>query len=303
MHYSDKHLRIFRAAMMHGGATGAAAAVNMTQPAVSRILKDFEAIVGFPLFERERAGLRPTKEATALFVEVDRAHAALERVGEAARAIRHKESGQLRITAIAVDVDGVLSRRIGGFLAGMPGIRFQMISATKPEIEKLVATEQVDLGILTLPIAGDMVRVCQEYKRQAVGILPKGHELAARHKIRLEDVVAPDWIHLIPGSPLRMALDRELSENGLVPDVRIELETQRATVNMVRQGMGCAIVDPALLTDEECSLLEIRPMEPALSWTQAVIVARRSRPSQIAEAFLAWLGTHFGDQAGSGNRT
>ena len=76
MHFKYKHLHIFRSVMIQGSATSAAVDVNMTQSAVSRTLKEFEAIVGFRLFDRERTGLRPTREAQQLFKDVQRAYAA-----------------------------------------------------------------------------------------------------------------------------------------------------------------------------------------------------------------------------------
>ena len=289
--------------MIQGGATGAAALVHMSQPAVSRILKEFEEIVGFPLFERERTGLRPTAEARALFLDVDRAHTAFEHVAETAKAIRHKEQGQLRVAAIAVDVDGLLSREVGNFLKKWPGIRFQMSAATKPDIEKLVATEQVDIGILTLPITGRLVKIRQRHHRQAVCICPQEHPLAPQKTVSLDELLAHHMIHLVPGSPLRMALDNAMSAKGLVPEIRTEMETQRAVVNMVCQGAGCAIVDPALLTVEETHHLAIRPLQPALSWTQAVITPHKAKPSRIAEEFLSWLEDIYEGQEASGNKT
>ena len=59
--------------MISGSATGAALESNITQPAVSHALKEFEDIVGFRLFVRERSGLRPTQEAELLYEEVQRA--------------------------------------------------------------------------------------------------------------------------------------------------------------------------------------------------------------------------------------
>ena len=151
MQFKFKHLSIFRAVMLQGSATRAALEVNTTQSAVSRNLKEFEAIVGFRLFDRERTGLRPTREAEQLLKDVERAHSAFASVDQTAQSIRNKDAGQLRIAALAVYVDGFVSRKLSGFMAEYPGINIQLIAGAKPEIEKMVATEQVDLGITTLP--------------------------------------------------------------------------------------------------------------------------------------------------------
>ena len=117
MYFKYKHLHVFRAVMIHGSATSAALDVNITQSAVSRTLKEFEAIVGFRLFDRERTGLRPTREAQQLFKDVKRAYAAFADVGQTAQSILNKEGGQLRIAALAVYVDGFVSRSLSSFMA------------------------------------------------------------------------------------------------------------------------------------------------------------------------------------------
>ena len=91
MHFNYNHLRVFREVMIHGSATRAALEVNITQSSVSRILKEFEESVGFRLFDRERTGLRPTREAQKLFKDVQRAYATFTDVKQTAQSILNKE--------------------------------------------------------------------------------------------------------------------------------------------------------------------------------------------------------------------
>ena len=67
-----RHLEAFRAIMRAGTATGAGLMLGMSQPAVSRLLAQTEALAGFPLFERVRGRLVPTQLAHALHEEAER---------------------------------------------------------------------------------------------------------------------------------------------------------------------------------------------------------------------------------------
>ena len=289
MQFKFKHLSIFRAVMLQGSATRAALEVNTTQSAVSRNLKEFEAIVGFRLFDRERTGLRPTREAEQLLKDVERAHSAFASVDQTAQSIRNKDAGQLRIAALAVYVDGFVSRRLSGFMAEYPGISIQLIAGAKPEIEKMVATEQVDLGITTLPATSDLITIRNTIKRNAVCIFPKQHRLRKKENIALSDLLDHQLILQFRGAPLRTLMDVEFVEQGLEPAVKVEIESQRAIVNMVCAGGGVGVVDPDILSDQDRDQLGCRPLTPALQWSLAFVTAPRVTPLQIAEAFLDWM--------------
>ena len=289
MHFKYKHLHIFRSVMIHGSATSAAVDVNMTQSAVSRTLKEFEAAVGFRLFDRERTGLRPTREARQLFKDVQRAYAAFADVNQTAQSILNKEAGQLRIAALGVYVDGFVSRSLSGFMARYPGIDIQLIGATKPEIEKLVATEQVDLGITTLPASSTLLMVRSSIKRNAVCIFSKDNTLRKKKKITLPDLLDHELIHQLKGAPLRSVMDMKFNEQGIEPTVRVEIESQRAIVNIVCTGGGIGVVDPDILSDQDRNQICCRPLTPSLEWSLALVTAEKATPSQIATAFLEWV--------------
>jgi DNA-binding transcriptional LysR family regulator len=289
MHFNYNHLRVFREVMIHGSATRAALEVNITQSSVSRILKEFEQNVGFRLFDRERTGLRPTREAQKLFKDVQRAYVTFTDVKQTAQAILNKEEGQLRIAALAVYVDGFVSRSLSSFMAKYPGIQIQIVAASKPEIEKLVATEQVDLGITTLPTTSDLITIRNSIKRNAVCIFPKKHSLSNKKKIALTELMDHPLIYQFIGAPLRNLLDMKMLEHGLEPTVRVEIESQRAIVNIVCTDGGIGVVDPDILSDQDRSHLCCRPLVPSLEWSLALISAKRVTPLRLADAFLDWI--------------
>src|SRR5260370_30393698 len=106
-----------RAMMLTGSVTEAAKLMAVTQPAVSRLLRDFQALLKMELFERRGSGLVPTASATALYMEVERSFVGLERIAAAAEEIRGRRTGTLRIAAMPALSNGYLPRPTGGVLA------------------------------------------------------------------------------------------------------------------------------------------------------------------------------------------
>ncbi|MGY8669090.1 LysR family transcriptional regulator, partial [Bradyrhizobium sp. UFLA05-109] len=93
MRLKPRQVEAFRTVMMTGGITAAADAMNVTQPAVSRLIRDLEEIVEITLFERVASRLVPTAEGTRLFREVERLYLGLDQIAQAAEDIRrHKNT-------------------------------------------------------------------------------------------------------------------------------------------------------------------------------------------------------------------
>src|SRR5688500_19711916 len=62
-----RQVEAFRAVMLSGSVTAAASMMGITQPAVSRLLRDLQSLLKMPLFEKRGTGLVPTAAATALY--------------------------------------------------------------------------------------------------------------------------------------------------------------------------------------------------------------------------------------------
>src|SRR5258708_21111610 len=92
-----RQVEAFRALMQRHTVTRAAQTLHVSQPAVSRLLADFEAGVGFTLFERQQGRLVPTAEARVLYEEVERAFVGLDRISHAAQPIRAMRLGSFRV--------------------------------------------------------------------------------------------------------------------------------------------------------------------------------------------------------------
>src|SRR5882672_7807293 len=96
---NSRQVEAFRAMMLTGSVTEAAKLMAVTQPAVSRLLRDFQALLKMELFEKRGTGLVPMAAATALYMEVERSFVGLERITAAAEEIRSRRTGTLRIAA------------------------------------------------------------------------------------------------------------------------------------------------------------------------------------------------------------
>src|SRR5690606_39861483 len=75
-----RHVEVVYAVMLTGTITGAAARLNVSQPAISNCVKEAEERLGFPLFTRQHGRVFPTERATAIFSEIERSFTGLDTI-------------------------------------------------------------------------------------------------------------------------------------------------------------------------------------------------------------------------------
>src|SRR5918997_903606 len=94
-----RQLETFRAVIENRSATRAAAALGVTQPAVSAAIARLEAQVGFSLFERRGGRLEPTPEGLLFYGEVAHSLSGIDRLTQAVLDIRQVRAGRLAVAS------------------------------------------------------------------------------------------------------------------------------------------------------------------------------------------------------------
>ena len=108
-------LEAFRAIVLTGSVTNAASMLHISQPAVTRLIRDLEADLQFPLFQRRKGRLFATSEGLALFEEVSRSFVGLDRIAQVANHIRQSRVGHLQLATMPALINGFLPRVVNQF--------------------------------------------------------------------------------------------------------------------------------------------------------------------------------------------
>ncbi|RYD53896.1 MAG: LysR family transcriptional regulator, partial [Sphingomonadales bacterium] len=111
-----RHIEIFHAVYVNGSVSGAARALNVSQPSVSKMLRHAESLLGFQLFQRASGRLVPTEDAHTLFSEVAEIQDRVYALREAGRNLRRGSGGMLRISALPSLALSALPTAVSQFL-------------------------------------------------------------------------------------------------------------------------------------------------------------------------------------------
>ncbi|TGD98699.1 LysR substrate-binding domain-containing protein [Methylobacterium nonmethylotrophicum] len=277
-----RQVEAFRATMLTGSVTEAAALMGVTQPAVSRLLRDLQAVLNMPLFEKRGTGLVPTAAASALYTEVERSFVGLERIGAAAEEIRNRRTGFLRVAALPALANGYLPRLTGHFLKERPNLNLSLFGVISPIVVDWVINNQCDVGFAEVPIAHAGVPSLRLPGVARVAVLPEGHRLAGKARLEPRDFAGETFVSLTAGSTGRHLVDQAFHRDGVRRILRIETALSEIICGLVSSGIGVSISDPFTAREFEGRGVVVRPFVPRIEFEFAAVFPPQRSPSPVA---------------------
>jgi DNA-binding transcriptional LysR family regulator len=302
MQLNPRQLEAFRKVMMTGSMTLAAELLKVSQPAVSRLIKDLETTLSIRLFRREGNRLIPGAEARRLYREVERFYQGMESVERVAQDLKSARIGTLRIASISALGLGFLSEVIRRFSQTRPNVTVSLAVCPSDDVVELVAANQVDIGYIGfMGVEYPGVDVYPHPDVAAVCVLPRGHPLARKKAVRINDLQDQSLISLGANSPLRMRVETALDAAGVTCNRPMETTFAHSACSMVAAGMGITIADPFTAAHLRDTRIVCRPIIPAIPYAFSMVLPAHQPRSKIVSDFVRAMKEVFDSEFPSGN--
>jgi DNA-binding transcriptional LysR family regulator len=283
-----RQLEIFRAVIENRSATRAAAAMGVTQPAVSAQIARLEMQVGFALFDRKPGRLEPTAEAMLLYGEVAQSLSGIDRLTQAILDIRQAQAGRLVIASQPGAAISLLPTLAAEFLRARPGVTVRFVTRSSQTIKTLIPPEAFDLGLAEPPLDASGLEV-QRFRMRCVAVLAKDHPLAARRKLTPRALDGQPFIAMFREHMTFHSVGRAFDEAGARWNVCAEAEFFATACALAANGAGVCVVDPFAAADAARSGTVVRPFEPAIPYELTLFRSAGRPQSRLAAEFAAAL--------------
>lgn len=280
-----RQLEAFKAIMELGSFTRAAEKLNLTQPAVSKLIILLEHKCGFQLFHRQKNGVVPTAEGDMLYAEVERVFLGLESISARARAIRQFDYGEIEVVTFPSLGTRVLPPILASFL-DRKQIKVHMASRNSWLLVDRVVTQGVDVGFGMAQIDRPGVQFSLLCSMQGVCVLPPDHRLAEKHIITAHDLEGEGFISLAEEDGAQVAIDRAFAEHSVARNVVLKSQLSESICSFVSAGLGVAIVDPISTVGFQRHELLVKPFHPRIRQDIWVITPSFRQVSLGAEALI-----------------
>ena len=271
--------------------TRAAVRLHLAQPSLSRQIRLLERELGVVLFNRGpgQGLVTLTADGEALLPFVRRVLADVEAIGAESRALTGMARGRLSIGATPSLITHVLAPALVQFHASYPGIEFMLVEAGSRQLIGQLASGEVDLALVVLPITDPGVATTPLFDDPLVLAVAPDHPLANRRRVRVADHDGLPLIMFREGNDLRAVTLAACREAGVTPRLVSQGGEMDGVLAMVAAGLGAAVV-PAIALPAERALAAVPFAHPGLSRTVA-LAHRADRPiPRAALALAAQLG-------------
>lgn len=244
-------LRLFSAVVRTGSFSRAADLLHISQPAISKGVRDFELQVGCRLLDRTPKGVRPTREGQALARHADTLFAAERAAEDELLSLRNLDSGSLRIGASTTIATYMIAGYLGAFQRAYPGIELHVVSANTSDIADLMVAHEIEIALVEGPVEDDNL-TSEPWRTDVMALIVAPQHRFAVAGVPIDCRLLEDEILIVrePGSGSREVVASALAACGVEPKRTLEIGGTEAIKQAVAAGVGVAIVSTATIEDQ-----------------------------------------------------
>ena len=258
----------------------AARRVAVSQPALSKQLREVEEGLGVVLFERGRGGTRPTRAGRAVLTRARAVLREREQLSAAVRALHDPFAGELALGAIPTLAPFLLPE-VADRARAHPQMQLRLVEEQTEVLRGLLQAGELDGALVALPWDSGDFEVWPLAEDELLLATPAGSSLEGEGPVRAAVLEAEPLLLLRRGHCLR---EHALSACSRNVSSRVEASSLCTLLAMVRAGAGSALV-PALARREAEGLC-LRPVDPPASRTVALWLPRHSLRREALAALV-----------------
>ena len=260
-----------------GSLRAAARLLGVTQPAITRSIRELEQELGVPLFERHQFGMQPTAMGQVMLKRARAVQEELRRAKEEIEQLQGEMTGDVRVAISTISTFALMPQAVRAFRAAHPRTVLKFIESFYQPIEGLLINGQIDffVGPFADPGRGSRVTAETLFRNQRIVIGRKGHPLARATSIR--QLGKAEWVkQALHDRESEGDFERPFSENGLpAPMVVMHTTSATATLLAVANSDLLTSVPRQMLTAPISSdLFDVLPVREDLATAPICLVRR-----------------------------
>ncbi|MEO3992306.1 transcriptional regulator CynR [Pseudocitrobacter cyperus] len=268
-----RHIHYFLAVAEHRGFTRAAAALHVSQPALSQQIRQLEEALGAQLFDRSGRHIRLTDAGEAWSVYAKNAIRALDEGKRALHDVEDLSRGALRIAVTPTFNAWFVGPLMAEFYARHPNVTVQLQEMSQDKIEELLLNDELDVGIAFDEVHSPDIEAQALLVESLALVVANQHPRAHQQSIDLPLLSQEKLILLSPEFATREQIDRFCRQRELQPQVLMEANSISAVLELVSRTTLATLL-PAPIAAQRDDLQAIALNPPLLERT-AVLLLRK----------------------------
>lgn len=268
-----RHIQYFLAVAEHLSFTKAAAALHVSQPALSQQVRQLEESLGAQLFDRSGRTTRLTDAGDVYLLYARRAYQQLQEAKRAIHDVSDISRGSLRVAVTPTFTTYLVGPLIEAFHFRYPKITVNLKEISQERIEELLLAGELDVGIAFDEIHAPDIEAIPLLNETLALVMNRRHRLAEEHSITSHGLSAESLVLLSTEFATREQIDRYCRKYEIRPKVQMEANALGAVIEIVRRTNLSTLL-PARIALAHDDLVAIT-LEPERLERRAVLMRRK----------------------------
>jgi len=286
-------LRIFRAVAEARSFTRAAEVVHLTQPGISKHIKQMEEYYGIPLFDRLGKKVALTQAGEILSEATEEIMASAIAAEQRIEELKGLHGGKLVLGASFALGIYVLPGVLAAFRKRYPAVEVTVDISLSAKIMAKILANKLELGLVSQEAHDPRLFAKQFMTDELIVVVPSNHRWANRKRIRPQELMKETFIVAARGAGVRAAVEERLKQKGIVLTNVIDFGNMEGVKRAVEAGLGISI-QPQSVVQREISAgsltgVSLAGLDDKLG--RFYVCRRDKHLSNAAKAFLALLRT------------
>lgn len=229
-----------------GSITAAAKKLYISQPSLSQMLRQIEAEIGLPLFDRSVSPFRVTYAGEKYLAAAETILAANAQLDEQLREIKDEHSGRLRLGISVSRAMQVLPLVLPVFSQQYPRVCLEVTEAGSGKLDELLCKGEIDLAFAAVESASSGVTY-ELIEKETIGILAGRDSQIVRRLANgtcasIRDCKGDPFVALQPGHSARIVQDKLFSRNDFWPKILLETDSLEVGKRVALSTGACMVL-------------------------------------------------------------
>ena len=288
--------RVFCDVALHQSFSRGAEINQISQSAATQTVHRLEEKIGVPLVDRTSRPFSLTPEGKICYESFRQIVEKYDSVIHRVRTMRNRDEEQIRVSAIYSVGLHEMSRVMKNFMMNYPKVKIKLEYLPPQKVSQAVLNSEVDIGIISYPVATLDIDMIPLRAEEMVVILPVEHPLAKKVSLRMEDLNGADFIAFGRDLVIRRETDQCMRVLGVSVNIVMEFDNVETIKEAVEVGLGISIIPyPTVASDVEGGKIAAVPLiSPRMTRPVGIIYRHHKVLSDMEIKFIELLtGTAF----------
>ncbi|KGX91310.1 LysR family transcriptional regulator [Pontibacillus halophilus JSM 076056 = DSM 19796] len=288
-----RQLQYFIEVAKQGSFTKASQALHLSQPALSKMIRNLETELDVTLLDRSKKQIHLTDSGKVVYEQAQRVMGMMDDLTSSLYDTVHLKKGTIHFGLPPLIGTLFFPEIIAEFRKRYPGLSIKISEFGAIKVERTVEDGDNDLGVTVGPVDDTLFHSYPLNKEPMKVALPYHHPLAHRETIKLAELRDEKFIFFHEDFAMHEMIRQQCIEKGFEPDVELETSQWDFMVEMIGANIGIAILPQSICERISTPKVTSIPLtDPVIPWDLQIIMRKDRYQSYAARAFLEFIQTH-----------